>query len=48
MSTSSEQAQSTAEYAVVLGVITLGVVLAIASLSGVILGLFDAVLAVFD
>jgi Flp pilus assembly pilin Flp len=48
MSTSSEQAQSTAEYAVVLGVITLGVLVAIGSLSGVVIDLFDAVLAVFN
>jgi Flp pilus assembly pilin Flp len=40
MSPSSDSGQTTAEYAVVIGMITLGVVLAVSGLSGAILDIF--------
>jgi Flp pilus assembly pilin Flp len=43
----AERGQTTSEYAVVLGLITVGVVLAIAGLSGMIGGLFTAATAAF-
>jgi Flp pilus assembly pilin Flp len=42
MRTTSERGQTTAEYAVVIGMVTLAVVLVISSLSGVIITMFDA------
>jgi Flp pilus assembly pilin Flp len=42
MNATSERGQTLAEYAVVLGMITLAIVLAIASLSSVIVGMFQA------
>ncbi len=42
-----DSGQTTAEYAIVLGMITLAVVLTIASISGVIVSMFDAALAAF-
>ena len=47
MNATSERGQTLAEYAVVLGVITLGVVLLIAGLSSVIVGMLQAAVDAF-
>jgi Flp pilus assembly pilin Flp len=47
MRTSSESGQTAAEYSVMLGVITVGIVLAFAALDGVIVRLFEAAVGVF-
>ena len=47
MQLSSDRGQTTSEYAVVLGLITLALVLTFASLSGGIVGMFDAAVAAF-
>ena len=47
MSPSSERGQTAAEYAVVLTVISTGIVLAVAALSGVETALFQRVVDVF-
>jgi Flp pilus assembly pilin Flp len=47
MAPSSDCGQTNAEYAVVLGMITIGIVLVIASISGAIVRLFAGALAAF-